>query len=94
MDESECQNITVKVAGNIFPLEIISEQEEFYRKAESIFKHKMEYYEKKYTESPRNAIVAMAGYDITVCFLRYIDSIDNTQALRELEKLIVGKDDG
>jgi len=54
----------------------------------------MEYYEKKYTESPRNAIVAMAGYDITVCFLRYIDSIDNTQALRELEKLIVGKDDG
>ena len=91
MDESERQNITVKVAGNIFPLEIISEQEEFYRKAESLFKHKMEYYEKKYTESPRNA---MAGYDITVCFLRYIDSIDNTQALRELEKLIVGKDDG
>ena len=89
MDESERQNITVKVAGNIFPLEIISEQEEFYRKAESIFKHKMEYYEKKYTESPRNAIVAMAGYDITVCFLRYIDYEASQRPVWDLVLLFV-----
>ena len=88
MENEEEQNITVKVAGNVFPLEIIGSQEEFYRTAENIFKQKIEYYEKKYTESPRNAIIAMAGYDITVCFLRYINSIDNSNVIRELEELL------
>ena len=88
MENEEKQNITVKVAGNVFPLEIIGWQEEFYRTAENIFKQKIEYYEKKYTESPRNAIIAMAGYDITVCFLRYINSIDNSNVIRELEELL------
>ena len=88
MEKEEKQNITVKVAGNVFPLEIIGSQEEFYRTAENIFKQKIEYYEKKYTESPRNAIIAMAGYDITVCFLRYINSIDNSNVIRELEELL------
>lgn len=88
MENEEKQNITVKVAGNVFPLEIIGSQEEFYRTAENIFKQKIEYYEKKYTESPRNAIIAMAGYDITVCFLRYINSIDNSNVIRELEDLL------
>ncbi|KGN82156.1 hypothetical protein HW49_03005 [Porphyromonadaceae bacterium COT-184 OH4590] len=85
MENIEKQNISVKVAGNVFPLEIIGSQEEFYRIAEHIFKQKVEYYEKKYTDSTRNAIVAMAGYDITVCFLRYINSIDNSEEIRELE---------
>ena len=88
MENEEKQNITVKVAGNVFPLEIIGSQEEFYRTAENIFKQRIEYYEKKYTESPRNAIIAMAGYDITVCFLRYINSIDNSNVIRELEELL------
>ena len=88
MENEEKQNITVKVAGNVFPLEIIGSQEEFYRTAENIFKQKIEYYEKKYTENPRNAIIAMAGYDITVCFLRYINSIDNSNVIRELEELL------
>jgi len=88
MENEEKQNITVKVAGNVFPLEIIGSQEEFYRTAENIFKQKIEYYEKKYTESPRNTIIAMAGYDITVCFLRYINSIDNSNVIRELEELL------
>ena len=88
MENEEKQNITVKVAGNVFPLEIIGSQEEFYRTAENIFKQKIEYYEKKYTGSPRNAIIAMAGYDITVCFLRYINSIDNSNVIRELEELL------
>jgi hypothetical protein len=88
MENEEKQNITVKVAGNVFPLEIIGSQEEFYRTAENIFKQKIEYYEKKYTESPRNVIIAMAGYDITVCFLRYINSIDNSNVIRELEELL------
>ena len=88
MENEEKQNITVKVAGNVFPLEIIGSQEEFYRTAENIFKQKIEYYEKKYTESPRNAIIAMAAYDITVCFLRYINSIDNSNVIRELEELL------
>ena len=88
MENEEKQNITVKVAGNVFPLEIIGSQEDFYRTAENIFKQKIEYYEKKYTESPRNAIIAMAGYDITVCFLRYINSIDNSNVIRELEELL------
>ena len=88
MENEEKQNITVKVAGNVFPLEIIGSQEEFYRTAENIFKQKIEYYEKKYTESPRNAIIAMAGYDTTVCFLRYINSIDNSNVIRELEDLL------
>ena len=88
MENEEKQNITVKVSGNVFPLEIIGSQEEFYRTAENIFKQKIEYYEKKYTESPRNAIIAMAGYDITVCFLRYINSIDNSNVIRELEELL------
>lgn len=88
MENEEKQNISVKVAGNVFPLEIIGSQEEFYRTAENIFKQKIEYYEKKYTESPRNAIIAMAGYDITVCFLRYINSIDNSNVIRELEELL------
>jgi len=88
MENEEKQNITVKIAGNVFPLEIIGSQEEFYRTAENIFKQKIEYYEKKYTESPRNAIIAMAGYDITVCFLRYINSIDNSNVIRELEELL------
>jgi hypothetical protein len=88
MENEEKQNIKVKVAGNVFPLEIIGSQEEFYRTAENIFKQKIEYYEKKYTESPRNAIIAMAGYDITVCFLRYINSIDNSNVIRELEELL------
>ena len=88
MENEEKQNITVKVAGNVFPLEIIGSQEEFYRTAENIFKQKIEYYEKKSTESPRNAIIAMAGYDITVCFLRYINSIDNSNVIRELEELL------
>ena len=88
MENEEKQNITVKVAGNVFPLEIIGSQEEFYRTAENIFKQKIEYYEKKYTESPRNAIIAMAGYDITVCFLIYINSIDNSNVIRELEELL------
>ena len=88
MENEEKQNITVKVAGNVFPLEIIGSQEEFYRTAENIFKQKIEYYEKKYTESPRNAIIAMAGYDITVCFLRYINSIDNSNVIRELEEFL------
>lgn len=88
MENEEKQNITVKVAGNVFPLEIIGSQEEFYRTAENIFKQKIEYYEKKYTESTRNAIIAMAGYDITVCFLRYINSIDNSNVIRELEELL------
>ncbi len=88
MENEEKQNITVKVAGNVFPLEIIGSHEEFYRTAENIFKQKIEYYEKKYTESPRNAIIAMAGYDITVCFLRYINSIDNSNVIRELEELL------
>ena len=88
MENEEKQNITVKVAGNVFPLEIIGSQEEFYRTAENIFKQKIEYYEKKYTESPCNAIIAMAGYDITVCFLRYINSIDNSNVIRELEELL------
>ena len=77
MENEEKQNITVKVAGNVFPLEIIGSQEEFYRTAENIFKQKIEYYEKKYTESPR-----------TVCFLRYINSIDNSNVIRELEELL------
>ena len=88
MENEEKQNITVKVAGNVFPLEIIGSQEEFYRTAENIFKQKIEYYEKKYTESPRNAIIAMVRYDITVCFLRYINSIDNSNVIRELEELL------
>ena len=88
MENEEKQNITGKVAGNVFPLEMIGSQEEFYRTAENIFKQKIEYYEKKYTESPRNAIIAMAGYDITVCFLRYINSIDNSNVIRELEELL------
>ena len=88
MENEEKQNITVKVAGNVFPLEIIGSQEEVYRTAENIFKQKIEYYEKKYTESPRNTIIAMAGYDITVCFLRYINSIDNSNVIRELEELL------
>ena len=88
MENEEKQNITVKIAGNVFPLEIIGSQEEFYRTAENIFKQKIEYYEKKYTESPRNAIIAMAGYDITVCFLRYINSIDNSNVIRGLEELL------
>ena len=88
MENEEKQNITVKVAGNVFPLEIIGSQEEFYHAAENIFEQKIEYYEKKYTESPRNAIIAMAGYDITVCFLRYINSIDNSNVIRELEELL------
>lgn len=88
MENEEKQNITVKVAGNVFPLEIIGSQEEFYRTAENIFKQKIEYYEKKYTESPRNAIIAMVGYDIIVCFLRYINSIDNSNVIRELEELL------
>ena len=88
MENEEKQNIKVKVAGNVLPLEIIGSQEEFYRTAENIFKQKIEYYEKKYTESPRNAIIAMAGYDITVCFLRYINSIDNSNVIRELEELL------
>ena len=46
MENEEKQNITVKVAGNVFPLEIIGSQEEFYRTAENIFKQKIEYYEK------------------------------------------------
>ena len=43
MENEEKQNITVKVAGNVFPLEIIGSQEEFYRTAENNFKQKIEY---------------------------------------------------
>lgn len=52
MENEEKQNITVKVAGNVFPLEIIGSQEEFYRTAENIFKQKIEYYEKKIYGKP------------------------------------------
>ncbi len=84
----EKQNITVKVAGNILPLEINRYEEEFYRIAETVFKHKIEYYEKKYASMPRNTIIAMAGYDLLVGFLRNNNSIDCSEALNGLAELL------
>lgn len=92
MNNRELQNISVRVAGNVFKLEIDSEQEEFYRVAEQIFKHKIEYYEKKYADkSQRSTIVAMAGYDITVSFLRYIQSIDLSDEIEDLDRILEDK---
>ncbi len=88
MNDRELQNISVRVAGNVFKLEVDKAHEEFYRIAERIFKHKIEYYEKKYADNQRSTIVAMAGYDITVSFLRYIKSIDLSDSIKELEDML------
>jgi len=82
------QNITVNVAGNKFSLEIIGSEEPSYREAAEIFEYKIEYYLKKYADKPRNIVLAMAGYDMAVGFLRYINSIDNSEIIRELEEIL------
>ena len=88
MESNGLQRITVKVAGNVFPLEVVPSEEEFYRIAAEILNRKLEYYEKAYPALNRSKLLSMVAYDIAVGFLRYTNSNDLTDAISELKGLV------
>ncbi|MDR2684430.1 MAG: hypothetical protein LBB53_03495 [Prevotellaceae bacterium] len=76
MEEKKNRTITVKPAQIREQIEIEPDEnvEQPYRIAEEIFNSKVKYYEQNYGGKERQDILRLAGYDITVCFLRYINS--------------------
>ncbi|MDR3327798.1 MAG: cell division protein ZapA [Prevotellaceae bacterium] len=93
METYDLLTINIKVAGNNFRIAIRGEEEESYRIAEQVLNKKLEHYEHKFANLQRNTIIAMAAYDMAVCFMRYAKSLDNTELLEDI-KAIVDKEIG
>jgi cell division protein ZapA (FtsZ GTPase activity inhibitor) len=88
METYDLLTINIKVAGNNFRIAIKGEEEESYRVAEQILNRKIEHYEHNFANLQRNAIVAMAAYDVAVCFMRYAKSLDNTELLEDIKAIV------
>ena len=87
MEINDLQKISVSVAGCALPLEINRDEEEFFRIAETLLNKKVEFYEKKYSNKPRANVLTLAAYDLTVCLLRYCNSVDGSQLEQKLRSL-------
>jgi cell division protein ZapA (FtsZ GTPase activity inhibitor) len=84
---NELQKISVSVAGSALPLEVNLDEEEFFRIAEALLNKKVEFYEKKYSNRSRTTVLTLAAYDLTVCLLRYCNSIDGSLLAQKLRSL-------
>lgn len=89
MEQAEkLQRINIEVASNVFQFDVKPEEEQAYRIAKDILSRKLEEYEDKYRNLPRNQVLAMVAYDLTVCFVRYTQANDLSEQLDDLKKLI------
>jgi hypothetical protein len=81
MDGKVTANISI--AGRIYPLRIVAENEEILKKAEAFIKGKMEYY--NYPDQDKQNILAIVLLNVTAQFLEYQQINDNRRS--EIEKI-------
>ncbi|MDR1543489.1 MAG: cell division protein ZapA [Prevotellaceae bacterium] len=82
VDINKFIDITVTLGNRVFKIKVEREQEQLFRIAADLFKNKYKYYENEYDysedEKSRETILSLAGYDIAVGFLRYINRLEQS----------------
>jgi len=80
-------SININVDGRIYPLTIVAEEEEKYRKAAKILNEILLQYKKKYAEHDSKDFLAMTAFQFVLKNLELEERVDESPFIEEVKEL-------
>ncbi|KOH46980.1 cell division protein ZapA [Sunxiuqinia dokdonensis] len=80
-------SININIDGRIYPLTIMKEQEEKYRKAAKILNEILLQYKKKYAENDSKDFLAMAAFQFVLRNLELEERVDESPFIEKVKEL-------
>lgn len=80
-------SININIDGRIYPLTIMKEQEEKYRKAAKILNEILLQYKKKYAENDSKDFLAMAAFQFVLRNLDLEERVDESPFIEKVKEL-------
>jgi cell division protein ZapA len=80
-------SININIDGRIYPLTIVKEEEEKYRKAAKILNEILLQYKKKYADHDSKDFLAMAAFQFVLKNLELEERVDESPFIEEIKEL-------
>ena len=84
---TEKLSIRIKIDGRDYPLKVVREEEEKYRKAAKIINDTLVQYRQKYANSSTQDFLAMTAFQFVLRTLELEEQVDRSPLFDELKKM-------